>query len=72
MTREQNGELVTRVVQGDGFRISSRVRDLVTNEGRSLLVNDATSHDEFVSRTSIVAQQVRSIYWPFRCKRTSS
>ena len=60
MTRERNGELVTRAVRGDGFRISSRVRDMVTTEGRSLLVSDARSHHDFGSRSSIVAQEVRS------------
>jgi serine phosphatase RsbU (regulator of sigma subunit) len=60
MTRGPNGELVTRAVRGDGFRISSRVRELVMTEGRSLLVPDARSHNDFGSRTSIVSQEVRS------------
>jgi phosphoserine phosphatase RsbU/P len=61
MTREPNGELKTRAVRGEGFRISTTVCDVVTKEGKSLLVRDARSHADFASRTSILAQEVRSI-----------
>ncbi len=61
MTREPNGDLRTRAIRGEGFAISSMVRDLVTKEGKSLLVRDARSDQDFASRTSILAQQIRSI-----------
>ncbi len=61
MTREPNGDLRTRAIRGEGFRISSMVRDLVTNEGKSLLVRDVRSDQDFASRTSILMQQIRSI-----------
>jgi sigma-B regulation protein RsbU (phosphoserine phosphatase) len=61
MTREQNGDLKTRAVRGEGFRISTTVCDLVIKEGKSLLVRDARLHQDFASRTSILAQEIRSI-----------
>jgi sigma-B regulation protein RsbU (phosphoserine phosphatase) len=61
MTREANGDFRTRAIRGEGFSISSMVRDLVTDEGKSLLVRDARSDQDFASRTSILMQQIRSI-----------
>ena len=61
MTREPNGELKTRAMRGERFRISATVRDLVTKERKSLLVRDARLEQDFASRTSILAQEVRSI-----------
>jgi phosphoserine phosphatase RsbU/P len=61
MTREPNGDFRTRAIRGEGFRISRTVRDLVTNEGKSLLVRDASLDQDFASRTSILSQHVRSI-----------
>ena len=61
MTRESEGNLKTRAVRGEGLRISTAVRDLVMNEGRSLLVRDARLDQDFGSRFSIVAQEIRSI-----------
>jgi serine phosphatase RsbU (regulator of sigma subunit) len=61
MTREQSGDLRIRAIRGEGFRISRTVCDLVTKEGKSLLVRDARSDRDFASRTSIVAQEIRSI-----------
>lgn len=61
MMRNENGDLEARAIRGDDFQISRTVRDLVTKQGRSLLVRDARSHRDFASLTSIVAQEVRSI-----------
>lgn len=61
MTRESEGNLRSRAVRGEGLRISTAVRDLVMNEGRSLLVRDARLDQDFGSRFSIVAQEIRSI-----------
>jgi serine phosphatase RsbU (regulator of sigma subunit)/pSer/pThr/pTyr-binding forkhead associated (FHA) protein len=55
-----NGELVVQAAKGDGFRISSAVRDKVLS-GSSLLVRDARLEQAFAERMSIVEQQVRSI-----------
>ncbi len=61
MTLEEGGELRVRASKGAGFRISSRVRDLVLNERRSLLVRDALRHEALAASESIVAQQIRSV-----------
>ena len=61
MTREAEGDLKGRAVRGEGFRISTTVRDLVMNEGKSLLVRDALLDQHFGCRPSIVAQEIRSI-----------
>ena len=57
----EDGELRVRASKGAGFRISSRVRDLVLNERRSLLVRDALRHEALAASESIVAQQIRSV-----------
>ncbi len=57
----ENGELETRAAKGEGFRISTAVRDKVLNDRTSLLVRDARLDQAFAERMSIVQQQVRSI-----------
>ena len=47
--------------RGEGFRISSTVRDRVINEKASLLVRDARLDEAFAERMSIVQQQIRSM-----------
>jgi serine phosphatase RsbU (regulator of sigma subunit) len=54
-------ELVVRAHKGDGFRISSAVRDKVLNEKSSVLVRDAQLDDAFKGRMSIVEQKVHSM-----------
>jgi sigma-B regulation protein RsbU (phosphoserine phosphatase) len=57
----ENGELQVRASKGEGFRISSHVRDIVIGEKRSLLVQDALNDSDLAGRMSIVQQQIRSI-----------
>lgn len=57
----ENGELQVSAAKGEGFRISSMVRDLVIQEKRSLLVRDARLDEAFAERHSIVQQQIRSM-----------
>ena len=54
-------DLVARSVRGEGFRISTTVRDRVLNERASLLVRDTALDEAFKSRDSIVGQQVQSV-----------
>ena len=54
-------ELVVRAARGEGFRISSAVRDRVIKEKASLLVRDARLDEAFAGRMSIVQQQIRSM-----------
>jgi len=54
-------ELVVRAARGEGFRISSTVRDRVIREKTSLLVRDARLDEAFAERMSIVQQQIRSM-----------
>ncbi|MCC6859827.1 MAG: SpoIIE family protein phosphatase [Bryobacterales bacterium] len=60
MTLER-GELVVRAARGEGFRISTAVRDRILSEKASLLVRDAQFDDAFRERQSIVQQHVRSM-----------
>lgn len=53
--------LIVRAAKGDGFRISTFVRDKVLVEKQSLLVRDAQLEDVFKERMSIVEQRVRSM-----------
>jgi phosphoserine phosphatase RsbU/P len=53
--------LVVRAARGQGFQISSKVRDKVIEGGASVLVVDAQSDQAFRERASIVAQNVRSM-----------
>jgi len=57
----EGDELVARAARGEGFRISSMVRDRVINEKTSLLVRDARLDEAFAGRMSIVQQQIRSM-----------
>lgn len=54
-------DLVVRAARGQGFQISSTVRDKVIRDGASVLVVDAQSDQAFRERASIVAQNVRSM-----------
>jgi serine phosphatase RsbU (regulator of sigma subunit) len=59
MTLEDD-ELVTRSVRGEGFRISTAVRDRVTRDKTSLLVKDAQQESEFAEMKTIIEQRVRT------------
>ncbi len=61
ITLEEGGEFRVRASQGEGFRISTHVRDLVIKERRSLLVQDALRDEVLAARMSIVQDQVRGI-----------
>ena len=54
-------ELVARAVRGQGFRISSTVRDRVLAERASLLVQDTQADEAFKARDSIVGQHIQSV-----------
>src|ERR1035437_847467 len=51
--------LVPRAHKGDGFRISTAVRDRVLKERSSILVRDAQLDDAFKGRRSIVEREAR-------------
>jgi len=53
--------LVARAHKGDGFRISTAVRDRVLKERSSILVRDAQLDDAFKGRMSIVEQKVHTM-----------
>ena len=53
--------LVARAHKGEGFRISSAVRDRVLQEKSSILVRDAQLDDAFKGRMSIVEQKVHTM-----------
>ena len=53
--------LVPRAHKGEGFRISTAVRDRVLNEKSSILVRDAQLDDAFKGRMSIVEQKVHTM-----------
>jgi serine phosphatase RsbU (regulator of sigma subunit) len=57
----EGDKLVARAHKGDGFRISTAVRDRVLGEKASLLVRDAQLDDAFKGRMSIVEQKVHSM-----------
>ena len=57
----ENGELVTRAHKGDGFRVSSAVRDKVMRERASLLVQDASSDSLLRASQTIVQQKIKSL-----------
>ncbi len=56
----EGDELVIRANKGQGFRISSAVRDRVL-EGSSILVRDTSLDDAFRERRSIVDQHIRTL-----------
>jgi sigma-B regulation protein RsbU (phosphoserine phosphatase) len=53
-------QLVVRATRGEGFRISSTVRDSVLRDKASLLVQDTWLDPAYRERDSIVAQRVRT------------
>jgi len=53
--------LEVKANKGEGFHISSAVRDRVINEKASMLVRDAQLDDAFRERMSIVEQKVRTL-----------
>jgi phosphoserine phosphatase RsbU/P len=57
----EGDQLIVRATRGQGFQISSTVRNQVINKGDSVLVLDAQSDLAFKERQSIVAQNVRSM-----------
>jgi len=57
----EDEELVVRANKGDGFRISTAVRDRVLNSGASVLVRDTSIDDAFRERRSIVEQNIRTL-----------
>ncbi|MDX1388390.1 MAG: FHA domain-containing protein, partial [Acidobacteriota bacterium] len=61
MTIEKGDKLVPRAVHGDGFRISTRVRDRVINDKASVLVRDTTLDEAFKTAKSISEQNIRTM-----------
>ena len=61
MTLEREGQLEVRAHRGDGFKISSTVRDRVLHEKASLLVRDAQLDQALREHMSIVEQRVHSM-----------
>src|SRR5271167_3035996 len=57
----ENGVLEVRAHRGEGFHISTTVRDRVLNEKASLLVRDAQLDQALREHMSIVEQKVRSM-----------
>jgi sigma-B regulation protein RsbU (phosphoserine phosphatase) len=57
----EEGELHVRASKGDGFAISTLVRDQVLRDKRSLLISDAMRHDALSKQESIVLSRVRSM-----------
>ena len=57
----EDGTLIVRAAKGEGFRISTTVRDRVLKDRASVLVRDARLDAAFAARESIVEQQIRSI-----------
>jgi phosphoserine phosphatase RsbU/P len=61
MAYEGGGGLKSRAMRGEGLRISTGVRDLVMNEGKSVLISDVRLDQNFGARESILLQEIRSI-----------
>ncbi|HLH03387.1 MAG TPA: SpoIIE family protein phosphatase [Bryobacteraceae bacterium] len=57
----EDGELVVRASEGDGFSISTSVRDRILRERCSLIVGDAQQDDALRQQRSIVMHRVRSM-----------
>jgi serine phosphatase RsbU (regulator of sigma subunit) len=57
----EGDELYSRSVHGDGFRISTTVRDKVLKEKNSLLVRDLTQDEAFRMQHSISEQQIQTM-----------
>jgi phosphoserine phosphatase RsbU/P len=58
---KEDDRLVIRATRGDGFRISSTVRDAVLSEKTSLLVQDTALDPALRQQDSIVVQHVRTL-----------
>jgi sigma-B regulation protein RsbU (phosphoserine phosphatase) len=61
LTLEENGQLVVRASRGEGFAISTAVRDRVLTEKCSLMVSDAQLDNALRQQQSIVLHRVRSM-----------
>src|SRR5215472_9150749 len=57
----ENGELVPRAHKGEGFRISTKVRDQVIKDKTSILVRNTSLDEAFKARMSIVEQRVHTM-----------
>lgn len=57
----EGDDLVVRSHKGEGFRISTAVRDRVLNSGHSVLVRDTSIDDALRERRSIVEQHIRTL-----------
>ena len=57
----EGDQLVVKAHKGDGFRISTTVRDKAVNEKASILVRDAQLDEAFKGRMSIVEQKVHTM-----------
>jgi serine phosphatase RsbU (regulator of sigma subunit) len=57
----EGDDLVVRAHKGEGFRISTAVRDRVLNSGHSILVRDTSIDDALRERRSIVEQHIRTL-----------
>jgi serine phosphatase RsbU (regulator of sigma subunit) len=57
----EGSSLVAKAHKGEGFRISTKVRDQVINEKSSILVRDAQLDEAFKGRMSIVEQRVHTM-----------
>jgi serine phosphatase RsbU (regulator of sigma subunit) len=57
----ENGELVPQANRGEGFRISTAVRNRVVDSGASVLVRDTSTDEALRERKSIVEQNIRSL-----------
>jgi serine phosphatase RsbU (regulator of sigma subunit) len=61
LTLEDKGELVVRASKGEGFSISTAVRDRVIKGRTSLVLSDAQRDDALRRQDSILMHQVRSM-----------
>jgi len=57
----EGDSLVTRAVHGDGFRISTMVRDRVLKEKTSILVRDLQQDEAFKQQVSIFEQRIHTM-----------
>lgn len=57
----ENGDLVPQANRGEGFHISSTVRNRVVDTGASMLVCDTANDEVLRERKSIVEQNIRSL-----------
>lgn len=57
----ENGELIPKANRGDGFKVSTAVRDKIMRDRSSLLVQDASADSLLKASQTIVQQRVRSL-----------